>query len=269
MHNSNFLKVFGVCAGIVSTIFGSGLTLAKPVNLELSPQYLVSLEFLPPPDSTFEEPESTAGAGTRGPCRAKQDRPPSQSPLSPQGEPLNDLVALMPHQKMPNSEEVLPRTNTSSSQPTFFFYIPIIEATSAKLIIQEGETKIEVQEIVLPRCMIAGIIAISPKTALTTGKEYRWKFTLSGKATATIRGEIKLVNRPEIKSYLEATKDPLAKAEIYAKAGLWPETLENAAKVRESRFEEWEKLLKSVGLQDFALQPILGQAEISRVLIKM
>ena len=266
MYNSNFLKVFGICAGIINTILVSGLTLAKPVNLESSPEYLVSLEFLPPPDSTFEEPQSTAGAGTRGSCKLKQDQLPSESPLSPNGQPLNDLVALMPHQKMPNSEEVLPKTSTASAQPTFFFYIPIIEANSAKLIIQDGQTEVEVQEIKLPGCMIAGIITISPKTVLTIGKEYRWKFTLSGKATAAIQGEIKVVNPPEIRSYLEASKDPLAKAEIYAKAGLWLETLEHAAKVRESRFQEWEKLLTSVGLEDFALQPILGQAEITRVL---
>ena len=259
MHNSNCLKVFGICAGIISAALGSALSLANPSGVESSPEYLVSLQFPEAPNT--EPPRSTAAGGRRGPCKKSRlpfepDRPPSESPLSPDGsKSLRNLVALM-----------LGKTKTSDSTPPFFFYIPITSGTSAQFIIQDEQRKeIERQEIKLPFCMIAGIITISPKKELDIGKKYRWTFTLRASDPVKIEGEIERVDPdPDTKSRLDATKDDdyFAKARIYAKAGLWPETFDNAAQVRVSRFQEWEELLRSVGLQDFALQPILGQAEI-------
>ncbi len=268
MHNSNYLKAFGICVGIVSYALSINLTLAAPLKVESSSQYLLSLEFPPPPDSTIEPPKSTAGAARRAPkfCIYSSDQL-----LRSDGKPLDTVVALMPHQKR-SGQEIKALVKTSSSRPGFWFYIPKTRATSAQFIIRdEASNEIEGQEIQLSDSpgMIAGIIQVSllNQNVLEIGKKYSWEFKLNcppktplpGEVIQT-KGEIERVNLdPSIQSSLKKTINSFERAEIYASKQLWPETLMSLIRADLHRYkpEEWEELLQSVGLENFIRVPIV------------
>jgi hypothetical protein len=268
MYNPNYLKIFGICAGIVTSTLSFGYSLANPLRVESSSEYLVSLEFPPAPNR--KPPQSTSAGAVRGrDCIYAEGQP-----LMGDGEPLNRLVVLMPYMALTPSQDNQPQAKTFSSQPNFFFYIPRTKATSAQFMIEdERGKKVEVQQIQLSDTpgMIAGIIKVSPskENGLEIGKKYRWEFNLScsdekeihiNKGTK-IEGQIERVNLdPQIQSSLKTATSALASAEIYARAQLWPETLDTIIQsgLRTNQFEEWEQLLQSVGLQDFALQPLLN-----------
>ena len=44
---------------------------------------------------------------------------------------------------------------------------------------------------------------------------------------------------------------------VYANAEIWHETIDNMVQLREAYPDEWEELLESVGLEDFAQDKIL------------
>ncbi len=240
MSNTNYLKILSIFAGIITSTQGFSLILAQPPQVESSPKYLVSLEFPAAPNT--EPPQSTIGGGRRGKKCVSGNKP---------------LIALMPNRDN--------QAKTFSSQPTFLFYIPQTAAESAQfVIIDEQEKEVEIKEITLNDTPGIVKVSLSPGNTLEAGKKYLWGLTLIcnplkiNKKTH-ITGEIERINLDtKSLSTLATAQSPLAKAKIYARQGLWPETLMIAADLRTSQPEEWNQLLQSVGLQDFSQEPFLN-----------
>lgn len=157
-----------------------------------------------------------------------------------------------------------PRNNvvtTVSPNPTFFWYIPQTEARTAEFVIKDDQLK-DVYRTNLAIKGTPGVVKLSlPATvSLRTGKEYLWELGLicdraNRSDDRVVRG---LIERTELtqeqKTKLAAAKEPLKKAEVYAEARVWQETLSILAQLRRDRpndakvTDAWTELLKSVQL---------------------
>jgi hypothetical protein len=99
---------------------------------------------------------------------------------------------------------------------------------------------------------------------LETGKKYNWEFSLDCGSGALSRrvslaGNIERVElSPEVKTKLEKSATLIEKARIYASNYLWQETLTILAEQRDQYPKEWQELLTSVGLKDFAQAPFVN-----------
>jgi hypothetical protein len=115
-----------------------------------------------------------------------------------------------------------------------------------------------------------GIVKLSlpADVPLETGKNYRWAFQLScRKANADPDAEPVFgrpvegwIQRTELSSDLKTKIEqatPLEQAKLYAKERIWLDTLMLAAQLRSSQPDEWEELLKSVGLNEIAQAPFI------------
>ncbi|MBD2182596.1 DUF928 domain-containing protein [Aerosakkonema funiforme] len=228
--------------------------LAKQATSREAIDEVIRIDFEPPPDAPGE-PKQSAPGGTRGKCKQSENSP----------DPTLTLL-------IPASSQV----RTIAEHPTFFVYVPSTSAQSGELVIKEkinpDETQVIYQKI-FPLTGIPGIASFTlPDHAnkLEIGKNYQWSFALicnsedrSGDLVrfATIeRTEIS----PNLAKQLENAK-PIERAALYAKNGIWPETLITLAELRRSQPENsslkimWEELLKSesVKLTDIAEEPLV------------
>ncbi|MEB3886221.1 DUF928 domain-containing protein [Lyngbya sp. CCY1209] len=170
---------------------------------------------------------------------------------------------------------LIPETNfglTAAERPTFLFYVPYSSEPPREVelvLLDEAENEIFNQKITPAE--IPGIISISlPDGAepLEVGKTYRWQFSYI--CNPRIRAEDDYVEGAiervaiddELSRQLEAVNTPSERAELYAKAGLWYETLTELAKMRQMQpqnpetLAEWRELLDSVGLGHLAEEPL-------------
>lgn len=170
---------------------------------------------------------------------------------------------------------LIPETNlglTAADRPTFLFYVPYSPEPPREVelvLLDEAENEIFNQKITPSE--IPGIISISlPETAadLEIGKTYRWQFSYI--CNPRIRAEddyvegaiARVAMDDELSRQLEAVNTPLERAELYAKAGLWYETLAELAQLRQIQpqnpetLAEWQELLDSVGLGHLAEEPL-------------
>ena len=128
--------------------------------------------------------------------------------------------------------------NTVSSYPTFAWYIPDANSYPVKFRLYEydpnegnGRGKAIVQEEFSssPGIMTYSLPSDSP--GLTAGKKYIWQVVAacnpnSPSRSMVISAEIKVVEQPnEIVTELNNTSDLVARADIYAEAGLWYDAL--------------------------------------------
>ncbi|QIZ70517.1 DUF928 domain-containing protein [Oxynema aestuarii] len=220
------------------------LTCLSLLAILLSPLAVKALEF--PPASDRGAPSRTAGGGTRGEdCIAEDAKP---------------LTALMPTNNV---------GTTAKANPTFFFYVPKTTATQAEFAIVDREgADIYVSE--FPIDGTPGVIALKvPETInLGEGNDRIWHFGLI--CNPDNRALDKFVQgflyRETIEEPLRAKLErspALEKAELYAKARIWHETLEIAAELRDSHPEQWQQLLSSVGLESIASEPLISCCEMN------
>jgi hypothetical protein len=200
------------------------------------------------PTEDIDAPPSGRVRSVRGGCA-------STSQLS--------LTALVPKNKI---------GRTVSDYPTFFFYLPPIDAELAEFILEdESRNPIYQQEIAIKN--VSGVIAVSiPANTnvppLEVGKNYTWKFTVvcDPQDRSSDLFESGIVRRvelsPDILGELE-NADPRQKTFIYAQNGIWQDALSNLAAVRRANPNEpvfqtdWESLLESVTLGKIAKEPIV------------
>jgi hypothetical protein len=161
---------------------------------------------------------------------------------------------------------------TVSAQPTLFWYVPQSPAKSAEFAVYNQQRQI-VYQTTLALEGIPGVVKLSlPKTVtLETGKEYSWQLTLNSDPSdesmmdvPTVSGKIKrTVLTSAQNSQLATAKQPLKQAEVYAKAGVWQETINILAQLHHDRPGDrdvnaaWKDLLESVELQKFADKPLV------------
>lgn len=226
------------------------LSPALLVFFSLSTQ-LFALEF--PPADDRGAPSRSAGGGTRGP-----------SCIEPGNLPLTAL--------MPTRDNV---GTTATIDPTLFLYVPKNNAKSAEFVVVDDRGE-EVYVSNFPLASTGGILKVSvPKSAsLQVGKNYVWQFALICESEdrsqdSFVRGEIHPIElSSDLRQKLQQASSPLEKAKLFAGAKIWNETLSIVADLRATYPTEWQQLLKSVGLESLASQPILegSAAEKSQVI---
>lgn len=202
------------------------------------------------------KPEQTSGAGTRG-CSPKVEKP---------------LIPLMPATEDPNPSAYNPSKllfyitqKTASSTPSLFFYVPKYTAvnTGELVLIDREGNYIYLSSFALGDT--PGVIKLSlPKSViLEIGREYQWQLAIvcnpdDRSADYYIQGKIEITElSPDLRNQLELESEAIAKAKLFADAGIWYDTLELAAQARQQKPKAWTDLLASVGLKDFADEPII------------
>ncbi|HEY9609101.1 DUF928 domain-containing protein [Allocoleopsis sp.] len=212
-------------------------------QLGAQPLY-VSIKF---PRTPVGSPRSSIGGATRSPISCLRSN--------------STLIVLSPQSNV---------ITTVSAQPTFFWYIPKTPAKSAKFVVSDQQGQL-VYQTTLTLKGIPGVVKLSlPKNvALDTGQEYDWKFGLTcnpdnESENIAVEGSLKRTGLTSAqRNQLAAAKQPLKKAEVYAKAGIWQETISILAQLRHDRPSDrninaaWKELLESVELKEIANAPLV------------
>ncbi|MFB2894644.1 DUF928 domain-containing protein [Aerosakkonemataceae cyanobacterium BLCC-F50] len=223
------------------------------------------------PDGNIGSPGRREGGGTRGPCVQKS---------------ANDKVMpLVP---------VNGFGTTTAEYPTFSVYLPPLLPESnpeIEFVLKtpaEEEKKIPAKEIYKTKFKInrgAGIISFSlPNTsnlpALELNKNYLWSVTLICDPEAVDSGDLtgnevasgairRVTPKPNVQQELATAKSAIDRVTIYAKAGIWYDALSNLAELRRRNpndpmvIRDWQELLKSVGMEKLAQEP-LSQPVVGR-----
>jgi hypothetical protein len=240
---SHYLKIL---AGIISPTLLLTLILPPPLFAQSAP-IKVSVNF--PSGDPKGTPSRSAGGGRRGitSCITLDNDKPT-------------ITAIMPTREN--------KSITLAKNPELLVYIPKTTANTGEFLIRTGEDDIYQTTFKLPQN--PGIVRLQlPSTvALKTGTEYKWYFTIvcnedDRSADEYTQGIIKRTAiSPSLNKALQQST-PLKQAEIYAQYDIWTETLTNVAKLREEKPQAWQELLKSVGLEIIADQPIHTLTELS------
>src|SRR5919202_2573140 len=207
-------------------------------QLSAQPLY-VSIKF---PRTPVGSPRSSVGGATRG------DRPTSLRTTS--------LTVLSPQSNV---------VTTVSAQPTFFWYIPQTQAKSAEFVVYDNQEQ-PLYQTTLALRGIPGVVKLSvPRSlGLKIGQEYGWTLRLDDnpeieEQNRAVGGKIKRTALTSTqKAQLAAARQPLKQAEVYAKAGIWKETIRILAQLRHDRPSDrtinaaWKELLESVELKEIA-----------------
>lgn len=162
---------------------------------------------------------------------------------------------------------------TANDYPTFFVYIPPNSAQKASFILQD-ETGKKIYDIDLKNPnKIAGIFSLnmpnkSKELALKVGKPYKWNFKLvcddkDDTKNLIVGGVIQRIELTQ-ETIKQLKKAPMRdRPAIYAKAGIWYETLTELAELRrrypqdKTIINDWQNLLKQVELDTIAKEPLV------------
>ncbi|HIK33077.1 MAG TPA: DUF928 domain-containing protein [Oscillatoriales cyanobacterium M59_W2019_021] len=216
-----------------------------------------AIEFVPPPED--EDPPDTASGGTRGSC---------DSTNSGSAEAMAALI---------------PETNgglTLKSHPTFFI-VPPASARGILFTLRDEGDRIRYQKIV-PLSEAQGAIGIDlpeSEAALEIGKTYQWfaialcHYDPEGQQAESeviytlndpwVQGWVRRVEPNAALSHQMEREPSLELAALYAKNGIWFDTLALLAELRRQQPQnsawarEWTALLNSVGLEAIATQPLV------------
>lgn len=168
---------------------------------------------------------------------------------------------------MPNTKEGL----TVAERPTFFVYVP---ETSAKeiffsLVDDNNNTQYQTK---IPITSKGGVVAFKlpdSAPALAVGKNYQWTFIVIGEKglrpdSPGAQGGIKRIEPNSTLSGELQNKNLVERAGVYAKHGIWYDTLASLAEAKHSQSGSenvvpiWQDLLTSVGLTEIANKPLLN-----------
>lgn len=207
-----------------------------------------------PPDKGTTE--SNEGTGSRGDC-----------PHEPNTLPLTSLVG---------SNNL---TTTISEYPSFWVYIPYSskQFRTAEFALQNEDQDLYRDLIKLP-ANVPGIIEIKlPSTIspLKIGQQYRWYLEIDCSTAAnqknlssdTLTGIVKRIEMPsELKNELKMAPTALEKIRLFAKYGVWHETLTHLAQLRQSEPQSfnyrklWNSIFNQpdVGLTNIVKEPVLN-----------
>jgi hypothetical protein len=162
---------------------------------------------------------------------------------------------------------------TVSGNPTLFWYVPKTQAKSAEFVLFDKDRE-KLNEIYRTTVAVKGTpgivkLSIPASVSLERGKQYLWKFSViceseNGGGAPFVAGAIErtALNWMEQRK-LAAAKEPLQKAEVYAEAKVWQETLSLVAQLRYERPYDfrvnnaWRDLLSSVQLGAISSEPLV------------
>jgi hypothetical protein len=216
-----------------------------------------SMAFEPPPGQGM--PTRTAAGGSRGAC-------PDTKQLS------GRLTALVPNFMQPQ-EGPEQRGYTVEAKPVFYFYLPTSDGSHIAFSLKD-EDDTDVYQLTLPIPSKPGIVSVKlPEDApsLEVGKTYRWSFGIvcttadseSASKVVFVSGDIRRIEPDATLAGELAQADPVERASLYARHGIWFESLATLATLRQEQPEDltlasrWQELLDSVGLEAIAGQPFV------------
>jgi hypothetical protein len=245
----------------IATLFAPVLVgfAPNPPQTTVSPTAptLVSLSF-PKSPGTGRGPSRTASGGARSTTCFVKGEADNQIPMT----------VLMPTNNL---------GTTAEANPALFLYIPEsrIDGGEVRIFEQEEEQQVYVKKFDLSNKPgnRSGIVKLNLRDAnLEPGKTYEWSFV---PFCLDAGGELEILPSPSLEgqfqrtpltplqdAQLEQADTPLEKAEIYARSGIWNETLDLAEQLRPSDPQEWMNLLKSVELEKLAEAPYFGEAPL-------
>jgi len=161
---------------------------------------------------------------------------------------------------------------TYSGNPTFHWFVPKSPARTAKFLLLGNDDADVVYETTLALPSEAGIVSFTlPEKVppLEVGQQYHW-FLVVGcsqtdqSANPSVEGWVERVSpEPNISSQLEKAT-PVGRVKIYADNGIWHEAVTALATLRKTSPTDkalltgWDELLKSVGLEAIAPEPLLN-----------
>ncbi len=243
------LRLIKILAVVLSTV---GLMLpvwTVPSRAQSSPRLQNKIYFHTAPDRGA--PPRTVGAGSRR----------SSCISSNEGEIL--LAALMPSNNV---------GTTIAPNPTIYVYIPELRNKQAEFILVETQEEKVVYQTTFPLSKSSGIVKLNlpPTVELKPGNNYQWYFGVicnpnNREEDERITGWIERNSiSPELQMKIEqAQQQPLEQAKLYAKAGIWNEALTILEQLRSKEPTAWAELLNSVGLGEFAQNPILDCCQVN------
>lgn len=230
---------------------------AQPVNSVLLAQSPALVFAAPPPPPDIGEPGQRSEAGSRG-CENIDKQ------LSVAQKRLTALVPVY-------SDSELVLGATIAEYPTFWFYIPYQSPIPGKFVLQDKDGKLVYQtDVTLPPT--SGVVSLSLPRAvapLLIGKRYHWFLKIYCKAQQPpvfVEGWIQRNPlNPLLKSQLEKAA-PRDQSALYAAAGIWFEALNIAGVLRrrDPKDPSWAALLRAVGLNDLANEPIISLEPIAQ-----
>jgi len=222
-----------------------------------------SLNFVEPPvSSSFGDPGQRTAAGARGGCRSTHNEL-----TASKGK---QLTALVPVYGQKDPELVF--GETTSSHPTFWFYVPYSSPLSAKFVLQDEQHK-TIYQTPISLARTPGVInfPLPSKTApLKVNQRYHWFLNIycnQGKPPAFVDGWIKRKElNPSLKTELElATLSQ--RVSLLATHGIWYDALTISAQLRRQKLNrhDWAAMLKAVGLENIAFEPIVGAIDNGKI----
>ncbi|GAA6617326.1 DUF928 domain-containing protein [Scytonema sp. NUACC26] len=217
---------------------------------------------VPPPTqddgSSQGRPSRRTGTGSRGTCPAVS----------------TPLTALVPSNNITLSVE---------ENPTFWFFVPYkSEAIDSGEFSLQDEANNDVYRtpFTLPKGQGIVSVTVPPEISLVPNKKYKWYFKLyckmpnlqtSPKESDFVYGLVQRVTlRPQIENQLKVATAPLSRITIYSQNAIWHSAITELAKLRiaEPRNptvnNNWANLLKSIGLENLAKEPIVGEVKTKK-----
>ncbi|GAB1538413.1 DUF928 domain-containing protein [Scytonema sp. NUACC21] len=211
--------------------------------------------------SSRGRPGRREGTGSRGEC-------PSVNML---------LTALIPSNNLALAVE---------EHPTFWFYVPyhLHEVSFGEFVLQDAaNNNVYRTYFTLPEK--PGVVSFSPTSAapLDINKKYRWYFKLycqdgmnsiltKSSTPVFVSGWVQRVAlKPNYERFLKVATTPRERIAIYTQNGIWLSALTHLAKLRLAQPQnatvdnDWVKLLRAVGLEKLAQQPIVGEVKTQDV----
>jgi Domain of Unknown Function (DUF928) len=210
-------------------------------------------QFVPPPPPDQGRPAGSArGGAIRSDCPAINQQP---------------LTAIVPSEYEANSEYVWGLT--ASARPAFWFYTPYAEPSGmpAEFILLDDEGNNVYQNTFL--LTTPGMIQVQlPETVapLEPNKMYRWAlqvFCHEQNSVWTSGGIQRVVLDDTLSTQIEQAS-ALEQASLYTVNGIWFDALGTLIALKQAEPENsqisasWENLMRSVGLESIASEPILN-----------
>ncbi|MGL5510022.1 MAG: DUF928 domain-containing protein [Microcoleaceae cyanobacterium] len=239
------IKKIGISTAVISLLgWQLGLQAKNP------PPFQVAVDFPSAPDRGA--PSRTGDGGTRSATVC----------IAPNA---GKITAVVPNNNV---------ATTVATNPSIFVYMPENKAKSAEITISDAEGN-DVYSSKLAINNDSGIIRIDLPDILKSGRIYDWQVVLNCTNDINI---IDLGSNPSVQGKIEtlqvsndlqtqlatAQANSLELAKIYAKAGVWQETLKTLADLRNQYPKEWAELLQSVGLDALSQENISNCCQVSQ-----
>jgi Domain of Unknown Function (DUF928) len=244
------------------------LTLSLLSNFSLSvlqaapiPPKLVSISYMPPPPPDRGAPGNRGEGASRGCIAGSQP-----------------LMALVPEQTLSTTSDATPITQvwglTSVEHPRFWFSVPYESAkvSAIEFVLQNHQDQ-TVYRTPISIPSTPGIISVQlPSTVggLETNQQYHWFLKVrsmcepdQGLTLDYVEGWVQRTQLDQGLSDRLTQASPQQQAALYAEHGIWYDALTTLAELRLAQPEnraiaqDWTELLKAVGLENLATQPLL------------